>query len=97
MSETEIETTVTVVLRKPIGPKEKQITELTLREPTAGELALAEQAGAKKGGNEQMIALIGFSSGVHSSLIRNMLGGDFNKCAEIIGNFFEIGQGTGAT
>ena len=98
MSDNEAETnesTVTITLKRPLVLKDRTITELVLREPTAGELALAEQSGAKKGGNEQMICLVGFSSGLHPNIIRQIKGGDFNRCAKVLGDFFGDCQETG--
>ena len=99
MSENEItnETVVTLKLKNPLVLKDKTISELTLREPTAGELSLAEQGGTKKGGNEQMILLIGFAAGLHPNIVRSIKGGDFNRAATVIGDFFEDGQTTTQT
>ena len=94
MSDGMPEESVVLVLRKPIVLKDKTITELTIREPSAGELAMAENTG-KKGATEQGIVLLGLSTGLHPDIIKQLGGGDFLKAQKVLGNFFGDGPETG--
>ena len=59
---------VTLVLKKPLVIGDRTITELVIKEPTAGQMAAAEQT-AKNGGTEQGI--------VEATMLRR------KRCSEI--------------
>lgn len=90
---------IVITLRKELtagsGADAKVIKELRIHEPSAGQLAAAEQF-AKKGGTEQIIQLLALVTGVHFTILKNLSGSDFKKASEAIGSFFEDGQETGA-
>ena len=95
MSDGMPEDSVTLVLKKPLVLPDRTITELVIKEPTAGDLALSEQS-SKKGQAEQGIFLLGLATGLHPTIIKQLGGGDFLRAQKVLGNFFEDGLETGA-
>jgi len=87
-------TEVTITLKQPIVMKERTISEITLREPTAAQLDMAEDAG-KRNDMARTIKLIALVSNNHENVIRNMLGSDLAKASKIVTDFLDIGQETG--
>jgi L-serine deaminase len=96
MSDGMPEDSVTLVLKKPLVIGEKTITELVIKEPNAGQMAMAEQT-AKGGGTEQGIVLLGLACGLHPTVVKQISGSDYVKAQKVLGSFFEDGQETGAT
>lgn len=88
------EDSVILVLKRPVVVGDKTITELEIREPTAGQMASAEQM-SKKGGIDQGITLLGLATGLHPNVIKQLAGSDYVKSQKVLGNFFEDGQETG--
>ena len=87
---------VVLILKRPLMIGDKEISQLEIKEPTAGQMAMAEQS-AKGGGVDQTIILLGLASGLHPSVIKQLAGSDFVKAQSILGNFFEDGAESGAT
>jgi hypothetical protein len=85
---------VTLTLKKPLTIGDRVISEITIREPTAGEMAMAEQT-SKKGDIDQGIILLGLSTGLHPNVVKQLLGSDYVKAQKVLGNFFLDGQETG--
>ena len=94
MSDGMPEDSVTLVLKKPLVLADKTITELVIKEPTAGDMALAESSG-KKGMADQGIVLLGLACNLHPTVIKQLGGGDFIKAQKILGSFFGDGLETG--
>jgi hypothetical protein len=88
------ETEKKLSLKKPIVMGDLTITELTLREPTAGELDYAEQN--SKGSNGATIIMIATVSGKHPDVIKQMGARDYTEAAKYIKTFLssdpEIGK-----
>jgi hypothetical protein len=95
MSDGMPEEDLVLVLRKPLVLADRTISELTIKEPSAGALALSEQS-AKKGMMEQNIILLGLATDLHPSIIKQLSGGDFTRAAKLLGSFFEDGPETTA-
>ncbi|MFP3428736.1 phage tail assembly protein [Paraburkholderia sp. SIMBA_061] len=80
--------TKTIVLRKPLkhgkGDAETLISEITLREPTAGDYESAEQAAGAYGTS---IALIALLSGVPVDVIDQMYGSQIDDAEDFISSF----------
>ena len=94
MSDGMPENSVTLVLKRPLTIDGRVISELVIKEPTAGQMAMAEQS-AKNGGTEQGIFLLGLSCGLHQSIIKQLAGSDYVKAQGVLGNFFEDTPETG--
>lgn len=82
----------TFPLRKPLNVGGDIKTELTLREPTAGEFEMA----AKTGGVTGQIELISRQTAVPPDLIRTIPSRDFLKMSGYIDSFFAEDPTTGA-
>ncbi|MFM0689234.1 phage tail assembly protein [Paraburkholderia strydomiana] len=80
--------TKTIVLRKPLkhgkGDAETTVSEITLREPTAGDYESAEQASGVYGTS---IALIALLSGVPVDVIDQMYGSQIDEAEDFIASF----------
>lgn len=87
------EESFTLVLKRPIEVEGKLITELVIKEPTAGQMAMAEQT--SKGDTDQGIVMLGLSCGFHPNVIKNLAGSDYVKAQKALGNFFKEDQDDG--
>ncbi|WP_321810070.1 phage tail assembly protein [Burkholderia sp. BCC1985] len=80
--------TKTIVLRKPIpcgkGDDTKVVTEITLREPLAGEYETAERSAGVYGTS---IALIAMLSGVPVDVVDQMYGSQIDEAEDFIASF----------
>jgi hypothetical protein len=80
--------TKTIVLRKPLtygkGDSAKTVTEITVREATAGEYEAAEKAAGQFGTS---IALIALLSGEPVDVIDQMYGSQINEAEDFIASF----------
>jgi len=80
--------TKTIVLRKPLkhgkGDAETTVSQITLREPTAGDYESAEQASGVYGTS---IALIALLSGVPVDVIDQMYGSQIDEAEDFIASF----------
>ncbi|MBU9359555.1 phage tail assembly protein [Burkholderia multivorans] len=80
--------TKTIILRKPLtygkGADEKVVTEISLREPLAGEYEEAERSGGVFG---TPIALIAILSGVPVDVIDEMYGSQIDEAEDFIASF----------
>jgi hypothetical protein len=80
--------TKTITLRKPIsygkGDSAKIVTEIPLREATAGEYETAEKSGGQFGTS---IALIALLSGVPIDVVDQMYGSQINEAEDFIASF----------
>ena len=85
---------VVLTLKKPLTIEGRLISELVIKEPTAGQMAMAENSG-KKGMADQGIVLLGLATNLHPNVIKQLAGGDFVKAQKILGNFFSDGPETG--
>lgn len=85
---------VTLVLKRPLLIGDKEIKELLINEPTAGQMAMAEQQ-SKGVSTEQGIALLGLAAGLHPSIVKQLAGSDFVKAQKVMGSFFEDSPVTG--
>ncbi|KWH52568.1 phage tail assembly protein [Burkholderia cepacia] len=78
----------TIVLRKPLtygkGSDEKSVTEITLREPLAGEYEAAERSAGVFGTS---IALVAIISGVPVDVIDQMYGSQIDEAEDFIASF----------
>lgn len=71
-------------LRKPIKFVDQEYTELTLREPSAIELAKAMK---EPGEIEMMIALVQMTSGVPRRAVEQLSQRDLGRCADFFAQF----------
>ncbi|WP_009905975.1 phage tail assembly protein [Burkholderia thailandensis] len=80
--------TKTIVLRKPLtygkGADEKSVTEITLREPLAGDYEAAERSAGVFGTS---IALVAIISGVPVDVIDQMYGSQIDEAEDFIASF----------
>ncbi|WP_175725169.1 phage tail assembly protein [Burkholderia ambifaria] len=80
--------TKTIVLRKPLtygkGADEKTVTEITLREPLAGDYESAERSAGVFGTS---IALVAILSGVPVDVIDQMYGSQIDEAEDFIASF----------
>lgn len=80
--------TKTITLRRPLsygkGDDAKSVTEITVREPTAGEYEQAEKAAGVYG---WQLALIALQAGVPVDVIDRMYGSQIDEAADFIGAF----------
>lgn len=84
---------VTLTLKRPLVLKESTITELVIKEPTAGQMAFAEQ-GAKTS-TDQGIILLGLACNLSPMVIKQLAGSDYLKAQKVLGNFFETSPENG--
>jgi hypothetical protein len=80
----EIPDELVITLRKPIEFGGETYTELTLREPTAGEY---EQVDNVKGPTATDIIMVSLVSGVPKQVIAKVGMRDLNKAAKYLGSF----------
>lgn len=86
---------VTLTLKKILSLEGREISEITIKEPTAGQMAFAEQT-AKGPGTDQGIILLGLCCGLHPTVIKQLAGSDYVKAQKALGNFFEDDLNDGA-
>jgi hypothetical protein len=87
------ETEKTYRLIKPLEVEGKTITELNLREPTAGELEFSEKkADSNNGASIQLIAAV---SGLHPNVVKGLCARDYKAAAGYLTSFLEISPATG--
>lgn len=87
------ETEKTFKLIKPLVLEDKTITELTLREPTAGEVEFAERkADSNNGASIQLIAAV---SGLHPNVVKNLCARDYKAAAGYVTSFLDDSPRTG--
>lgn len=75
-----------ITLRKPVTLGEKTFTELTLSEPTAGQIEKASIAGGKVD-MSVAIALIALVSGAPRTAIQMLGQRDFKEASDFLGGF----------
>lgn len=80
-----------LTLKKPVKKGDEIIDQLTLREPTFGEVQQAEK---KPTTNELMMSLIAQVAGIDELFLKKMSFSDYRKAAEIVGNFMNGDQAT---
>lgn len=85
---------VTLRFRQTDGSeREEQITELTLRRPTAKDLRVVDSFGGQMVG--MMIALIAALSGQTVEVIERLDAEDFGDLSDVVGDFLPDGPKTG--
>ncbi|MDM7928661.1 phage tail assembly protein [Blastomonas fulva] len=85
---------VTLRFRQSDGSeREEQITELTLRRPTAKDLRVVDSFGGQMVG--MMIALIAALSGQTVEVIERLDAEDFGDLSDVVGDFLPDGPKTG--
>jgi hypothetical protein len=84
-----------LTLKKPITVEGRELTEITIKEPTAGQMAMAEQTSRNGGEVGQGIALLALACGVTPIFIKQMCGSDYVKAQKVLGNFFDDAPATG--
>lgn len=82
----------TIPLRKPIKLGELSYDKITLREPTAGELAKATNAGNNV---EVAISLISLIGAIPKTAVEKMCQRDLQECNDFLGSFALAGPTTG--
>lgn len=88
MSAEELETPKTFTLISPIAAGETQVSELTLQEPTAGDVEQLIRDEAKDGAMGAMIKLIGKQTKLPLVDVRKMSARDFKALADYLSSFF---------
>ena len=91
MSEGMPDDKVVLVLKSPIVLKDKTIDQIEISEPTAGQMAMAENGSKDKGSHDQAIILLGLVTNLHPTIIKQLKGSDYVKAQKILGNFFSDG------
>ena len=77
---------IVVKLRKPLTVGDNLISELTLREPTIGEVITAEKAAG--GDAERLLSIIGQVAGVDAMFLRAMSVRDFKAVGAVVDGYF---------
>lgn len=76
-----------LILRKPVKLGDVEYSQLTLREPTAGELAKAENAAPTRA--DMAINLISIVAAVPRSAVERICQRDFEEASDFLGKFSE--------
>lgn len=85
----------TMKLKTPIVKEDgTKIEEITLKEPTAGDMEFAEEHGRGRN-NTRTIVILSRMTGINDKYIRGMSGSDFNKASEIVASFLVDSPETG--
>lgn len=84
----------TIALRKPVALGEVKYEALTLREPTAGELARASESSTDVG---VAISLISLVAKVPRGVVEKLCQRDFQEAADFLAGFTVTGPETGET
>lgn len=90
----------TFILLSPITKEDgTKISEMVLKEPTAGQIEMAETqaAGKPAAGNLMNITLIGLCSGTHPQIIRNLVARDYRAITVWLEGFLEAAPTTGSS
>lgn len=97
----ELESPKTFFLLTPFEGAEKDsvgtITEITLREPTAGDIAQIERDTAKEGATEAIVRLVARQTKLPPVDVRKIGARDFNRMSEYFGGFFAPSEMKGET
>lgn len=82
---------ITITLRKPIKVGEVEYTEISLTEPTAGQLRKAAKAGDSL---DQVCELISLNGRIPKSAVDQMLQRDLNAASDFFARFGEASPPT---
>ncbi len=82
---------VTLKLKNPLKIGDELIIELVLREPTYGQMQIAEK---KATPNEVVMSLVGQVSGYDPAFLKEMAFSDFKKAGDILSGFLSDGPET---
>lgn len=84
----EMQDELTLTLRKPLVTAKGEVTELALREPTAGELDKFTRAMAKDGGVAATLVLIAAITAIDRPFLEKLGARDFNAASDYLAGFF---------
>ena len=87
-----LETPKTFTLITPIQAGDVEVTELILREPTAGDIEKLQADQEKHGAATALILLIAKQTKVAAVDVRKVSARDFNKLSGYLGSFLESGE-----
>lgn len=87
MSIEDLETPKTFTLLSPITTSAGELSEITLREPTAGDIEQLQRDEAKDGAATALVKLIAKQAKLPPVDVRNIGARDFNKLQEYLGSF----------
>lgn len=85
----EFETPKTFTLIVPIKVADAEVAEVTLREPTAGDIEKMQRDTEKGGAANALILLIAKQAKLAPTDVRNLGARDFNILQEYLGSFLE--------
>lgn len=85
----------TITLRKPIKLQDRTVTEITLREPTAGEIEQVEKRAARDGAQASNILLIQVCADITDGEARRLGARDFHEALMFVQGFFPAAPETG--
>jgi len=83
--------TITITFARPIKIGEVEYTDITLTEPTAGQLVKSSKAGNNL---EQLVSLINLNAAVPLGVVERMKQRDLNACDRFFGRFGALGLNT---
>jgi hypothetical protein len=86
--------TTTIALESPIEHAKKTITEVTVHEPTAGELEVMDESKGQVSSTNRLIAEL---SGLSLMAVRKLKGRDWGRISDVVNGYVGKSQGTGAT
>lgn len=86
--------TVTITLCKPIQVEGEALSELTLREPTVKDLLAQDKI---TGETAQMAAMLEALADIPRSAVLQISAKDFVRCVQVVSDFLDDGQPTGAS
>jgi hypothetical protein len=90
-STTAIAETITITFARPIKLGEVEYTDITLTEPTAGQLIKSSKAGNSL---EQLVSLINLNAAVPMGVVERMRQRDFGRCDRFFLQFDRASQVT---
>lgn len=92
-----VETKKTFTLLRPVkDAKGEEITTITIDEPTAGQIEMAEKQGGASN-NSVVINLCALAAGVNAMVIRSLGARDYKIISEYVDSFLEDSPTTGKT
>lgn len=93
----ELQDELTLPLRKPLATAKGDVSELKLREPTAGELDKFTRAIAKDGSVAATLLLISLIAGIDKPFLERLGTRDFQAASDYLSSFMNASPETGAT